>query len=123
LQAFDLADTYYFVTTSDSPSLKNLALAFDTLKKIGLSVSKCRILVNRFSSKSGVLESEIRELIVNLTGIKDITFIGESKEILKTANSGIPVVYGFPRSKASKAINSIAGKAIHPAQSGQAATA
>ena len=123
LQAFDLADTYYFVTTSDSPSLKNLALAFDTLKKIGLSVSKCRILVNRFSSKSGVLESEIRELIVNLTGIKDITFIGESKEILKTANSGIPVVYGFPRSKASKAINTIAGKAIHPAQSGQAATA
>lgn len=121
LQAFDLSDTYYFVTTSDSPSLKNLALAFDTLKKIGLSVSKCRILVNRFSTKSGVLESEIRELIIKLTGIKDITFIGESKEILKTANSGIPVVYGFPKSKASKSINAIAAKAIGPTSSGQVA--
>jgi pilus assembly protein CpaE len=112
LQAFDLADTYYFVTTSDSPSLKNLALAFDTLKKIGLSVSKCKILVNRFAKKTGVLESEIRDLIVKLTGIKDITFINESKEILRTANSGIPVVYGYPRSKVSKSINSIATQAI-----------
>lgn len=119
LQAFDLSDTYYFVTTSDSPSLKNLALAFDTLKKIGLSVSKCRILVNRFSTKSGVLESEIRELIIKLTGIKDITFIGESKEVLKTANSGIPVIYGYPRSRVSKTINAIAAKAVGSSSEGQ----
>lgn len=113
LEAFDMSDTYYFVTTSDSPSLKNLALAFETLRKIGLSGSKCHVLVNRFSPKAGVTETEIRELVVKLTGVRDITFLPDAKEILKTSNSGIPVVFGYPKSKIAKAITAVASQAVN----------
>jgi len=112
LEAFDHTDLFLLVTTPDSPSFKNLALAVATLKTIGFETKKFRVLVNRVSSKFGMTTEELKSLVFSLTHLSNPLILPDSKEVTKSSASSKPVFSKYSRSKISQEFAKIAKVSI-----------
>lgn len=84
LKCFEIADTYFLVTSLDLPSLKNLNLAVNTLDVLGFPRAKWRLVLNRSNTKVGLTMADVEELL----GLKVGTAIPSSGSVPAALNAG-----------------------------------
>lgn len=66
----DLADLILLVCTPDVPSLYNAKSALTTLKRLGCSTNKIKIILNRFQTKGGIELSLIQKTLASEISFK-----------------------------------------------------
>lgn len=104
LKSFDLADTYFLLTTPDMPAVKNLKITLDTLDALGLPREKSHIVVNRSDAKAGLPISDIEAAI----GMNVAAQIPASNAVPASINRGVTMVGSQPKHAVSKAITAMA---------------
>lgn len=88
LVTIDCCDDLYLVGTPDVPALRDLSQYVDRLLQVGVSPSKLRVVVNRYSSDAAVsldqIEKAIRQPI-------SITIPSSPMELMRAMNTGTPI--------------------------------
>ncbi len=88
LATIDCCDELYLVTTPDVPALRDLFQYVERLSQCGVSPSKLRVVVNRYSSDAAVtleqIERSIRQPIA-------ITIPSSTTDLMRAMNTGTPL--------------------------------
>ena len=100
LAAIDVIDNVVVVSSLDVPSIKNLKLSVQTLKDLGVSRERMKIVLNRADSKVGL---GVREVEKSLGTTIDIT-LPSSREVPFAVNQGVAIVNVRPKAPISKAL-------------------
>lgn len=100
LAALDLIDTVVVVSSLDVPSIKNLKLAVETLKELGVSRERMKIVLNRADSKVGLTVREVERSLGTTIDIE----LPSSREVPFAVNQGIAIVTARPKAPISKAL-------------------
>jgi pilus assembly protein CpaE len=104
LSAFEAADRHLLLTTQDTPSLKNLRVALDTLDALGIPANRRRIVVNRCTDASLIGVPQIEKAL----GSTVFASVPESAQVVTSINLGKTLVELFPKDPAGHAIGQIA---------------
>jgi Flp pilus assembly CpaE family ATPase len=104
MEAFDLSDYCYLLTTLDMPAIKNLATVKNTLDLLNYPESKRSYLLNKADSMTGISSKEAEKLL----GIKFSGRIPNSPEVSVSTNLGQSLVTLEPNDAVSVEINRIA---------------
>jgi len=88
LVTVDACDELYLVTTTDVPALRDLSRYVDRLSQCGVSPSKLKVVVNRFSSDGAVTLDQIEKAIRQPISI---TVPNNQVELMRAMNTGTPV--------------------------------
>ncbi len=100
LAAIDVIDNVVVVSSLDVPSIKNLKLSVQTLKDLGVSRDRMKIVLNRADSKVGL---GVREVEKSLGTTIDIA-LPSSREVPFAVNQGVAIVNVRPKAPISKAL-------------------
>jgi pilus assembly protein CpaE len=88
LVTVDCCDELYLVTTPDVPALRDLSRYVDRLSQVGVSPSKLKVVVNRFSSEGAVTLDQIEKAIRQPISI---TVPNNQAELMRAMNTGTPI--------------------------------
>lgn len=90
LRLMDVAHTIYVVMTADLSSLKNVRLVLETIKHLGYSYDKVKLVLNRSNAVAGInvknAESALKRRI-------DYQIVNEYRSAIGGLNSGAPFMY------------------------------
>lgn len=110
LAAFDVSDLTMVLATLDIPSVKNLALALETMDQLGLSRDLRTVVINRADAKNGLSVADVAAAIHHDVDAQ----IPESGDVTAATNKGVPIVLQSPRHPVSVAIRSLATARLLP---------
>ena len=108
LELFDIADRVVFVSTLDIASLYNLEMITQVFEGTRISVDKCSVIFNHVHASGEIKELTIQELNLKIPILGFIP--NHSAGFVKSMNDGNPYLMQYPKTPASKAINSISDK-------------
>jgi Flp pilus assembly CpaE family ATPase len=97
LTALDRSDSVAVLATLDVPSLKNLTVFLDTLKRLRLDDSHVRLLLNKVEADIGITVAQAQETF-------DGRFVGAiptSRAVSRSINAGTVVIASEPRATVS----------------------
>ncbi|MEX2587084.1 MAG: AAA family ATPase [Actinomycetota bacterium] len=98
LAAFDLSQSLVLLATMDLPSLKNLRVFLETLKKLNLPADQISVIVNKAESGTGIDLKEIEPLYPQ--GFSAV--LPYAKQVSWSINMGVPVLMADPDSDISR---------------------
>jgi pilus assembly protein CpaE len=105
LQALDLSDSIYFITTPEISTLKNTKVCMNVMETLGLA-EKVKFVLN----KNGDSYVKQKDTEATLNAEVVLAIPSEAKNAITAINRGIPLVIGEPKSKVSKTINKFVQK-------------
>jgi pilus assembly protein CpaE len=104
ITTIDSASAVCLIGTLDAPSLKNAKLGAETLQLMGYPNEKVRVVLNRADTSVGVSHADV----VAILGRAPDVLVPSSREVVRSVNSGEPIVLSSPRSEAAKAFRALA---------------
>lgn len=104
LAAFDASDVVALLTTLDIPSLKNTKLTLETLRKVGYSESKLRLVLNRADAKVGLDPADVD----NTLGIEVTGTLPSTRDVPASTNRGEVLAVTNPKHPFSTALAAFA---------------
>jgi len=102
LAAFDHADVQVMVTTPDLPSVKNLAVASATLKRIGLDKTPRCVVINRFDPRAGMDRTELVKAASTIAETQNVMVLPDQPLVLKSSTLGYVAALGPKGDKVRK---------------------
>lgn len=108
LAATDYSDVVALVSSLDVPALKNLRLAMSTLRSIGLSAERQRVVITRSNSHVGVALDEVPAALAHPVS----ALIPSSSAVPLSINSGVPLLMSTPDHPVSSAIRAFVDDTI-----------
>ncbi len=108
LPALRLAEEIFFVSVIDFvPTIKNITLAYEQLKRLGVEEKKIRLILNREQSKSAITIENVEEIIQR-------PFYHSLPNDFKTSNiavkKGLPITASAPDTELAKQLEALARK-------------
>jgi pilus assembly protein CpaE len=104
IAAIDCSSAVVLLATLDTPSLKNAKLGAETLELMGYPRDRIRVVLNRADSSVGVSHADV----VTVLGRAPDVLIPSNREIVRSVNTGEPIVLSNPRSEAAKGFSALA---------------
>jgi pilus assembly protein CpaE len=104
LTALEASDVVYAVATPDVPSIKNLRVALNKLRQLGVPSAEVRVVLNRADSKVGLDESDVRKATACEIAIK----VPSDRLVPRAVNRGVPIVVDQPRSPVARSFRQLA---------------
>lgn len=105
LISLDVADRVLFFTTLDLPTIKNVRIGLDIMKKLNYEEEKISLVLNKYNKRYGVtikeLEKTVKKKIENIIPMDDST-------VISSVNRGEPFVTAFMKKPVSKAVIELA---------------
>jgi MinD-like ATPase involved in chromosome partitioning or flagellar assembly len=111
LAAFDRSQSLVIMATMDLPSLKNLRIFLETLKKLNLPADQVALVVNKAETGTGIDLKEVEPLYPQ--GFSAV--LPYAKQVSWSINMGIPVLMADPNADISKKLVAGAMKLVPPA--------
>jgi pilus assembly protein CpaE len=108
LTALDHSDAVLAVATLDVPSIKNIRIAVQKLKQLGLADGRVRLVLNRADSKVGLEAAEVKKA----TGCDIVARVPSDRLVPRSVNRGTPVVLDEPKSPVAKSLVQLAEKIV-----------
>jgi pilus assembly protein CpaE len=108
LGAFGLADVQVLVSTPDLASLKNLALASQTLRKIGLDKTPRCVIINRLDTRARIDMFALRRAARRVSESRNLFVVRDYPLILQSASVGEVASLGASGRKVRKLYRDIA---------------
>jgi pilus assembly protein CpaE len=111
LAAFEQADDVYLITTVDLPSLRNIQRALPLLRRVMPRGSEqVHLVVNRYDPDSEISLKDVeRSLGIPIYG----TLANDYDSVIRSINTGKPVVLNGPRSPYARDIRALAARIAH----------
>lgn len=97
LTSLDESQRIVLVTSMDVPSIKNLRLALDTLRRLGHDRDQISLVLNRADSNVGLRLEEVEKAI----GTEIDVSIPSSREVPLSVNQGTPITLEHRRSRSA----------------------
>lgn len=97
------SDAVFLITTLDIASLKNVKLAFETLRVLNVPTDRLRVVMNRADSQVGLDAREVESAL----GVKVIAHIPSSRDVPATMNRGVAIVVDQPKHRVSAAFRTL----------------
>ncbi len=110
LAAFDLSQSLVIMATMDLPSLKNLRVFLETLKKLNLPADQVSLVVNKAESGTGIDLKEVEPLYPQ--GFSAV--LPYAKQVSWSINMGMPVLVADPNADISRKLAEGAVKLVPP---------
>ena len=104
IATIDAASDVCLLGTLDAPSLKNAKLGAETLELMGYPSERVRIVLNRADTNVGVSHADV----VAVLGRAPDVLVPSHRDVVRSVNSGEPIVESGPRSEAAKAFRALA---------------
>jgi pilus assembly protein CpaE len=104
LALIDQSDDIIMVAGMDIPNIKNTKLGLQTLRMLGVSEVKLKLLLNRANSKVQLDVGEVERTL----GLKADALIPSDIVVPQTVNKGTPVALDAPRSEVTRAFERLA---------------
>lgn len=111
LAAFDQSQSLIIMATMDLPSLKNLRVFLETLKKLNLPADQVCLVVNKAESGTGIDLKEVEPLYPQ--GFSAV--LPYAKQVSWSINMGVPVLVADPDAEISRKLVQGALKMVAPA--------
>lgn len=111
LAAFDQSQSLIIMATMDLPSLKNLRIFLETLKKLNLPADQVALVVNKAESGTGIDLKEIEPLYPQ--GFSAV--LPYAKQVSWSINMGVPVLIADPNAEITRKLVAGAVKLVPPA--------
>lgn len=115
LAAFDQSQSLVIMATMDLPSLKNLRVFLETLKKLNLPADQVSLIVNKAESGTGIDLREVEPLYPQ--GFSSV--LPYAKQVSWSINMGMPVLVADPNADISRKLAEGAVKLVPPIQGRQ----
>jgi len=112
LAAFDRSDLQVILSTPDLPAIKNLAVAANTLERIGLDKTQRCVVINRYYPKVGLDRGEVVEAARKIAGTQSVVVVPESADILKSSSLGFIASLGPRGARVRKLYKDLVGLII-----------
>jgi len=103
IAALDESTDVCVVTMLDAPSLKNTKIALETLELMGVE-AKIRLVLNRSDTNVGITHSDV----VHILGRAPDVLLPSSRDVVRSVNSGEPIVLAAKRNESAKALRALA---------------
>lgn len=100
LVALDRSDIVPVLATLDVPSLKNLGVFLNTLRRLRLDDRHIRLILNKVEPDVGITARQAQE---SFNG-RFIGFVPADRSVSRSINAGRPIVEDSPRSSVAKAL-------------------
>ncbi|MEX0789643.1 MAG: AAA family ATPase, partial [Actinomycetota bacterium] len=110
LAAFDQSQSLVIMATMDLPSLKNLRVFLETLKKLNLPADQVSLVVNKAESGTGIDLREVEPLYPQ--GFSAV--LPYAKQVSWSINMGMPVLVADPNADISRKLAEGAVKLVPP---------
>lgn len=110
LAAFDQSQSLVIMATMDLPSLKNLRVFLETLKKLNLPADQVSLVVNKAESGTGIDLKEVEPLYPQ--GFSAV--LPYAKQVSWSINMGMPVMVADPNADISRKLFEGAVKLVAP---------
>jgi MinD-like ATPase involved in chromosome partitioning or flagellar assembly len=110
LAAFDQSQSLVIMATMDLPSLKNLRVFLETLKKLNLPADQVSLVVNKAESGTGIDLKEVEPLYPQ--GFSAV--LPYAKQVSWSINMGMPVLVADPNADISRKLVEGAVKLVPP---------
>lgn len=110
LAAFDQSQSLVIMATMDLPSLKNLRVFLETLKKLNLPADQVSLVVNKAESGTGIDLKEVEPLYPQ--GFSAV--LPYAKQVSWSINMGMPVLVADPNADISRKLFEGAVKLVAP---------
>ncbi|MGI8793402.1 MAG: AAA family ATPase [Acidimicrobiales bacterium] len=114
LATIEMSDDLIYVAAMDIPTIKNVKLGLQTLRRLNLGSGKIRLAVNRANSKVRLDISEVERTLQ----LKAECLLPSDVAVPRSLNKGAPVVLESPRSGVSRALERLATQFRHPTDVG-----
>jgi pilus assembly protein CpaE len=111
LAAFDQSQSLIIMATMDLPSLKNLRIFLETLKKLNLPADQVALVVNKAESGTGIDLKEVEPLYPQ--GFSAV--LPYAKQVSWSINMGVPVLIADPNAEITRKLVAGAIKLVPPA--------
>jgi MinD-like ATPase involved in chromosome partitioning or flagellar assembly len=111
LAAFDQSQSLIIMATMDLPSLKNLRIFLETLKKLNLPADQVALVVNKAESGTGIDLREVEPLYPQ--GFSAV--LPYAKQVSWSINMGVPVLMADPNAEITRKLVAGAVKLVPPA--------
>ena len=98
IATIDAATEVCLIGTLDAPSLKNAKLGWETLQLMAYPSEHVRIVLNRADTNVGVSHADV----VSVLGRAPDVLIPSHRDVVRSVNSGEPIVLSSSRSEAAK---------------------
>ncbi len=109
LAALDRSDLVLLVSEPTVLGLKALRRMLELCKSLGHGKDKTKVVVNRYGAKQCVTAKEVEKVI----DAQPLAYLpNDSATLMQAANSGVPAVRDWPRSKWSKEVAKLAGPLV-----------
>jgi pilus assembly protein CpaE len=119
LAALEAADDILVLAGLDVMSLKSARVGLQTMRVLGIPISRVKFVLNRANTRVGLTEADAERALA----LKVDTALPSDILVAESVNRGVPVVTSAPRSKFAKAIDGLADSLLTaapaPAQSRQ----
>lgn len=109
LTALDRSDLVVVMASLDVPSLKNLSVFLDTIRRLKIDDSRLRLILNKVDRDVGIDVKQAQDTFNN----RFVATIPQSRAVSRAMNIGKMVVETEPRSRVSRQVMT-AGTAILP---------
>jgi pilus assembly protein CpaE len=103
-----LLDKIVLVLTPDMPSVQSTAIALQGLLRLGIATQQIKLVVNQVSPYHTLPVETIQKAIKRQVA----AFIPFEAEMVKSVNSGKPLLLNHPKSAATVAIGKLAGSIL-----------
>jgi pilus assembly protein CpaE len=116
LGAINVADDVLVLAGLDVMSLKSARVGLETLRVMGVPLSKVKFVLNRANTKVGLTERDAQravQLEIDAALPSDIV-------VAESVNRGVPVVMSTPRSRFARVIDDLAKRLMVPETSSEA---
>jgi len=104
IAALDESTDVCMVTMLDAPSLKNTKIALETLQLMGVT-APIRLVLNRSDTNVGITHADV----VHILGRAPDILLPSSRDVVRSVNSGEPIVGSAKRNESAKALRALAG--------------
>jgi len=100
----DASTSVTMVGMLDAPSLKNTKLGLETLDLMGYPGERVRVVLNRADTNVGISHADV----VAVLGRAPDVLVPSQREVVRSINSGEPIVMSAKRSEPAKAFRALA---------------
>ncbi len=108
LAVLEAADDIVIVASAELAAIKNVKIALQTMRQLGLSESRMHVVLNRVPAHPGLRSADIERAL----GISTLS-IPEDGAVSKAALHGVPVVVEAPKAGVTRALARLHAQLLH----------
>lgn len=117
LSVAEISTDLVFVCSVDVSSVRALRREIDTLDRLGMSTQKRHLVINRSDSPGGARTEDVEAAV----GMKASVLIPHDKNVMASANQGIPITVADPKALVARRVNQLVEELLERDSSAQEA--